>query len=160
MVWVEPGKPSDPGKVAKIDGKGFRETAQRIQTEWLDRLTDQETMDEIGPLIFQPKGQTNLEAVLAVSIIGPIGVPQEEAVYPQVATSDGEQVNAMNHAYPVGTGWPSGCRSRACQTSPRPRWTSSFSPMRRPARATWSGSGSRNASRGRIRIRRDPDDLC
>ena len=32
--------------------------------------------------------------MLAVSVIGPIGLPQEEAVYPQVATTDGERMNA------------------------------------------------------------------
>ena len=56
--------------------------------------------DKLAPSNFQPKGQTDLESVLAVSIIGPIGIPQEEAVYPQVATADGEQMNAM-HDYVI-----------------------------------------------------------
>jgi len=92
-LGVEPGKAYDPAQVAKIDGERFRETALRVQQEWLARLA---ALDEFRPRIFQPKGQTDSEAVLAVSIIGPIGVPQEEAVYPQVATADGEQMNAMN----------------------------------------------------------------
>ncbi len=95
-LGVEPGKAYNPGQVAKIDGKRFRETAQRIQRKWLASLTDQQMQDKLRSRIFQPKGQTDLEAVLAVSIIGPIGVPQEEAVYPQAATSNGEQMNAMN----------------------------------------------------------------
>jgi hypothetical protein len=95
-LGVEPGKAYDPTRVAKIDGKRIRETAQRIQRKWLASLTDQTKFDELVPRIFQPKGQTDLEAVLAVSILGPIGIPQEEAVYPQVATSNGEQMNAMN----------------------------------------------------------------
>ncbi len=95
-LGVEPGKPYNREKVAKIDGKKFRETAERIQRKWLGSLTDQKKSDEIQPFIFQPKGKTNLEAVLAVSIIGPIGVPQEEAVYPQIATTDGKPINAMN----------------------------------------------------------------
>ena len=85
-LGVEPGKAYDPTRVAKIDGKRIRETAQRIQRKWLASLTDQPKFDELRPRIFQPKGQTDLEAVLAVSILGPIGIPQEEAVYPQVAT--------------------------------------------------------------------------
>lgn len=59
-----------------------------------------EKFAELMPRIFQPKDQTDLEAVLAVSIIGPIGVPQEEAVYPQVATADSEQMKAM-HDYVI-----------------------------------------------------------
>jgi len=92
-LGVEPGKAYEPGQVAKIDGERFRETAQRVQQQWLARLA---ALDEFRPRIFQPKGETDFEAVLAVSVIGPIGVPQEEAIYPQVATADGEQMNAMN----------------------------------------------------------------
>jgi hypothetical protein len=95
-LGVVPGRTYEPSRVAKIDGKRFRETAQKTQREWLTALSDKEVYDRIGSKIFQPKGQTNLEATLAVSIIGPIGIPQEEAVYPQVATADGKQMNAMN----------------------------------------------------------------
>jgi len=99
-LGVEPGLAYDANRVAKIDGKRFRETAERIQREWLGSLSDPEKNDKLQPRMFQPKGQTDLEAVLAVSIIGPIGIPREEAVYPQVATSDGEQMNAM-HDYVI-----------------------------------------------------------
>jgi hypothetical protein len=95
-LGVEPGKTYDANQVATIDGKRFREMAQRIQGEWLTSLTDPEKFAQLRPRIFQPKNKTDLEAVLAVSIIGPIGIPQEEAVYPQVSTADGGQMNAMN----------------------------------------------------------------
>jgi hypothetical protein len=95
-LGIVPGRTYDPSQIAKIDGKRFRETAERIQREWLTALSDKETYDRVGSKIFQPKNQTDLEATLAVSIIGPIGIPQEEAVYPQVATADGKQMNAMN----------------------------------------------------------------
>jgi hypothetical protein len=96
-LGIEPGKPYDASQVAKIDGKRVRETAERIQRKW---LTSPTALDDLRPRIFQPKGQTDLEAVLAVSIVGPIGIPQEEAVYPQVATADGERMNAM-HDYVI-----------------------------------------------------------
>jgi hypothetical protein len=99
-LGIEPGRTYDASRVTTIDGKRFREAAQQIQRKWLASLTDQGKQAELRPRIFQPKGQTDLEAVLAVSIIGPIGVPQEEAVYPQVATLDGEQMNAM-HDYVI-----------------------------------------------------------
>ena len=99
-LGIEPGKAYDPANVAKIDGARIRGTAERIQREWLASLADTELFDKLVPRNFQPKGQTDLESVLAVSIIGPIGIPQEEAVYPQVATADGEQMNAM-HDYVI-----------------------------------------------------------
>ena len=99
-LGVEPAKAYDPAQVAKLDGKRIREAAQRTQQEWLGSLTDQSLFDELRPRIFKPNNQTDLEAVHAVSIIGPIGIAQEEAVYPQVATTDGKQMNAM-HDYVV-----------------------------------------------------------
>ena len=99
-LGIEPGKAYEAAGVAKIDGARIRKTAERIQQEWLDSLTDTAKFDKLMPRNFQPKGQTDLESVLAVSIIGPIGIPQEEAVYPQVATADGEQMNAM-HDYVI-----------------------------------------------------------
>jgi hypothetical protein len=95
-LGIAPGKTYDPSALAEIDGQRFRDTAQGIQREWLASLTDQQIFDALRPRIFKPKDETDLEAVLAVSIIGPIGIPQEEAVYPQVATADGEQMNAMS----------------------------------------------------------------
>ena len=94
-LGLVPGKPFDPNAVASIDGARFEETAERIQREYLGKITDLEVMERNRPSQFQPKGKTDFEAVLAVSIIGPIGIPQEEAVYPSIVTSDGEQMNAM-----------------------------------------------------------------
>ena len=99
-LGVEPGKTFDPDQAAKLDGKRMRQTAERIQTEGLAALADKERIDELQARNFQPKGKTDLESVLTVSITGPIGIPQEEAVYPQVTTADGEPMNAM-HDYVV-----------------------------------------------------------
>jgi len=99
-LGVVPGRAPDPARVSLIDGERFRAAAQRVQREWLAALADTEKFDALRRRIFQPKGMTDLEAVLAVSIIGPIGIPQEEAVYPQVGTADGEPMNAL-HDYVV-----------------------------------------------------------
>jgi hypothetical protein len=99
-LGLVPGTEYDPDQVAQLDGERLREKAQQVQREWLTRLTDRTISTQLQPRQFQPKGKTDLEALLAVSIIGPIGIPQEEAVYPQVATADGEQMNAM-HDYVI-----------------------------------------------------------
>jgi hypothetical protein len=95
-LGVEPGKTYDPGNVPKLDTKKFREISLQVQRKWLDTLTDMEIQAGLQPFIFQPKGQTTLDALVAVSIIGPVGIPQEEAVYPQTTTTDGKPINAMN----------------------------------------------------------------
>ena len=95
-LGVKPGQSFDPDRVAAIDGARFREVAEKIQREWLATTTDPTVMGRVRSKMFQMKGKTDLETVLAVSIIGPIGLPQEEAVYPAVGTSDGKPMNAMN----------------------------------------------------------------
>ena len=99
-LGVEPGRTYDSTRVAVIEGARFRETAQRLQRQRLEQVADKQQQATLGPLLFQPKGVTSLEAVLAVSIIGPIGVPREEAVYPAVSTADGTPMNAM-HDYVI-----------------------------------------------------------
>ena len=81
---------------SKIDGKKFREVAGKIQAEYLGKLTDPSLFAAISPRMFKPKGVTDLETVLTVSIIGPIGLPMEEAMYPNITSADGEPMNAMN----------------------------------------------------------------
>ena len=96
-LGIEPGRSWDASHATKIDDKQIRQAAERIQRKWLTNTT---VLDDLRPRVFQPKGETDLEAVVAVSVVGLIGIPQEEAVYPQVATADGEQMNAM-HDYVI-----------------------------------------------------------
>jgi hypothetical protein len=99
-LGIVPGRTYVAGGVTGIDGERVQAVAQQIQRGWLASLSDLSLFTKLQPRIFQPKGQTDLEATLAVSIIGPIGLPQEEAVYPQVATEDGKQMNAT-HDYVI-----------------------------------------------------------
>jgi len=98
-LGVAPGKPRE-GRAEAIDGQRFRETAARIQQAMLKKSADPTTIAALTPRMFQPKGQTDLETLLSVSIYGPIGMPQEEAVYPPVGTADGQPMNAQ-HDYVV-----------------------------------------------------------
>ena len=50
----------------------------------------------MSPKMFKTKGLTDLETLITVSVIGPIGLPMEEAMYPSVTTVDGAPMNAMN----------------------------------------------------------------
>ena len=93
---IEPGKVYDAAKAKKIDGARFREMSQQVQQENLALLTQPEKFVSLAPRILQSKGKTDLEAIVAVSVIGPIGLPMEEAAYPNVATADGSPMNAQN----------------------------------------------------------------
>jgi hypothetical protein len=53
----------------------------------------------MAPKIFRPKGEMELDPMLTVSIIGPIGQPYKEAMYPNVPAADGQPMNALNGLY-------------------------------------------------------------
>jgi hypothetical protein len=99
-LGVVPGREYDPSRVAKIDGARFRAVAERIAPQELARATDPEFMAENVAGLFQPKGHMNLERLLFQSILGPIGQPASEAVYPAISTTDGAPMNAM-HDYVI-----------------------------------------------------------
>ena len=95
-LGIEPGKTYDKNKVANIDGKRFRAMADRIrETEFARGMDPAETAKFISSL-FQPKGKIDQDLLLLQSVMGPIGLPVTEAVYPPVTTKDGQPMNAQN----------------------------------------------------------------
>jgi hypothetical protein len=96
-LGIEPGKAWDPLTAAKIDGALFREVTGEVQKEVLGLLADAANNTRFLPLVFQPKGQIALETQVVQSVIGPIGLPASEAVYPPVAATDGKPMKALNN---------------------------------------------------------------
>jgi hypothetical protein len=99
-LGVEPGRSFDPARVAKVDGAKLREVAERIAKEMLAKATDPAFKEESLLGLFQPKGRMTLANLLFQSVIGPIGLPASEAVYPAIGTADGKPMNAQ-HDYVV-----------------------------------------------------------
>jgi len=95
-LGIAPGNAYDATKAVKIDAERFRKMSQQVQAENLALLTNTKTMAKIASRMLRPKGQTDLEALLMVSVIGPLGLPMEEAAYPNVTTMDGKPMNAQN----------------------------------------------------------------
>jgi hypothetical protein len=94
-LGVVPGRDFDPNKVAKINGKAIREVAERVAKTALARATDPDFQPNTQKL-FKPKGEMTQELLTFQSVIGPIGQPAEEAVYPAIATADGQPMSAAN----------------------------------------------------------------
>ena len=98
-LGVEPGKVFDPGAVAQIDEQQFRAVAQAVAREELAKLSDPALSEQLTR-IFLPKGEMDQELLVFLSVIGPIGMPAHEALYPPITTVDGEPMNAM-HDYVI-----------------------------------------------------------
>jgi len=96
-LGVEPGKSYDPSQVAKLDGSRFREFVEKIIPGEVAKVTDPVWAAQNGVGLFQPKGKITLERLVVQSIIGPIGQPAFEAVYPAISTTDGVPMNAMHN---------------------------------------------------------------
>jgi len=95
-LGVEPGKTFDKSKVANIDGKKFRAIAEEVQKSEFSRSMDPAVTAKVGLSLFQPKGKIAQDLLLMQTVIGPIGLPATEALYPPVVAKDGQPMNAQN----------------------------------------------------------------
>ena len=100
QLGVEPGNTFDKNKVANIDSKRIRAMADKIREEEFARAMDPAITAKHGLSLFQPKGKISQELLLMQSVLGPIGLPASEAVYPPVTTRDGQPMNAQ-HDYVI-----------------------------------------------------------
>jgi hypothetical protein len=100
MVGIEPGKSFDEKNLVSIDGKRFRAIADKLRERKFARAMDPEQTEKYGTSLFLPKGQIPLDLLVLQSVIGPIGQPATEAIYPPVPTEDGNPMNAM-HDYVI-----------------------------------------------------------
>jgi len=95
-LGIVPGQAYDAAKVSKIDGAKLSKVSERIFADEMTKTTDKEFYKKELFGKFKPKGEMTLELLLFQSVLGPIGLPAVEAVYPSVATTDGTQINAQN----------------------------------------------------------------
>ncbi|MEX0331763.1 MAG: DUF1214 domain-containing protein [Puniceicoccaceae bacterium] len=95
-MGLVPGQAFDPALADKVDGARLRAVAERIAPEQLAMATDEGFMAANVARLFQPKGQIPLELLLFQSVLGPIGQPAAEAVYPSIGTKDNKPMNASN----------------------------------------------------------------
>ncbi|MDH3357271.1 MAG: DUF1214 domain-containing protein [Desulfobacteraceae bacterium] len=99
-LGVEPGKTFDRNKAVGIDGKRFRSIAEKVQKSEFALAMDPAVTAENGLSLFKTKGKITQKLLLMQSVIGPIGLPATEAVYPPVATKDGQPMNEQ-HDYVI-----------------------------------------------------------
>ncbi len=63
-------------------------------------MIDPGNLAEVLFHLFLPKGQMTLDLLVFQSVVGPVGQPAVEAVYPPISAIDGKPMNAM-HDYVV-----------------------------------------------------------
>jgi hypothetical protein len=88
QVGVEPGRKYDPSNVTQLDGARVEKAVKRVADE--GKANRNNYLFES----FRPKGQMQLDAMVAQSVTGPVGQPADQAIYVQMVTSDGQPMNA------------------------------------------------------------------
>lgn len=99
-LGIEPDKAWDPAKAFKIDGAMFRKVSEEVAKNNSAIMADSARVAVFIRRLFQPKGKTDLDSLVFQSVIGPIGQPVTEALYPPVNTADGKPMNAL-HDYVI-----------------------------------------------------------
>lgn len=99
-LGVEPGKTWSAATTARIDGALFRQVAEEVAKANFAIMADSSRAAGFLTRMFLPKGRMDLETLVFQSVIGPVGQPASEALYPPVNTKDGKPLNAL-HDYVV-----------------------------------------------------------
>ena len=99
-LGIEPGKTFDKNKVVNIDGKKLKTITEKVRKSEFAHAANPAEAAKYVLSLFQPKGQISLDSLLFQSVIGPIGLPASEAVYPPVTTKEGQSMNAQ-HDYMI-----------------------------------------------------------
>ena len=94
-LGVVPGREFDATKVAKINAATIRNAAERMAAGELAGMNDPAMAKKMSAL-FLPKGRMTLDLLLTQSVVGPIGMPAAEALYPPIVTAEGKPMNAMH----------------------------------------------------------------
>ena len=102
-LGVEPGKTYSADTAARLDGEKLRTVVDEIRKTEFARAMDPAVTAELGATMFQTKEHMTLDVLLMQSILGPIGLPASEAMYPPVTTVDGQSMNAL-HDYVIRIG--------------------------------------------------------
>ena len=95
-LGIEPGKAYDHANAVKLDGAQIRRVAEKVAADNYAILDDEKSIAAVMPYWGAPKGKTTLDGILAMSVIGPIGLPPIEAAYPSILSADGKPLNAQN----------------------------------------------------------------
>ena len=94
-VGVEPGKQYDASKVPKLDDKQLAAVAAVIAKKQNALWNDPAAAAPFQFKLFQPKGHMDIDTMVLQSAVGPLGQPADQAMYPGIATTDGQPMNAQ-----------------------------------------------------------------
>jgi len=88
-LGVEPGRTFDPNSTVQLDKTRVEQIVKQVAAE------GKANKNKYALESFRPKGQMQLDAMVAQSVTGPVGQPADQAIYLQVDATDGKPLNAQ-----------------------------------------------------------------
>lgn len=95
-LGVKPGTTYHTSKHGDFDGTQLAKAAAEVSKNELAIWSDPKKAAPLLTKLFQSKGHMDIDAMVLQSVVGPLGQPADQAMYPGVATSDGKPMNAQN----------------------------------------------------------------
>jgi hypothetical protein len=95
-LGISPGQRHDTANDGGLNDPRLIEAARRIVQQVSVDMTKPAVLAKVGPMLFMPKGQIDLETQVVQSIAGPIGLPGYQARYLPVGAKDGKPLSASN----------------------------------------------------------------
>lgn len=99
-VGVEPGKQYDSADMPELDGKRLAAAAAKVAAKENTIWNDPKAAKAFLTKLFLPKGQMDIDSMVLQSVVGPLGQPASQAMYPGITTTDGKPMNAQ-HDYVI-----------------------------------------------------------
>lgn len=96
QVGIEPGKTFDPSAENPLDYKRLSETAATMYAQENGIWNSPQKAAAFLGKVFQPKGKMDIDTMFLQSVVGPLGQPASQAMYPGITTVDGTPMNAKN----------------------------------------------------------------
>jgi hypothetical protein len=99
-LGVKPGNTYRASQHGEIDGQQLGNVFGEVAKKELAIWNDPKKSAPLLTKLFQPKGHMGIDTMVLQSVVGPLGQPADQAMYPGVATSDGKPMNAQ-HDYVI-----------------------------------------------------------
>jgi len=95
-IGIVPNQPFDAAKLTKVDSKRLVLAMNDLEAKNNAIWNNPDEQKKYEYTIFQPKPQMDIDAMVLQSVVGPLGNPAQQAMYPGIATTDGKPMTAEN----------------------------------------------------------------
>ena len=95
-IGIVPGQAFDAAKVTEMDASKLVSAMQDLEAKNNAIWNKPEEQIKYAYTVFQPKPKMDIDLMVLQSVVGPLGNPAQQAMYPGIPTTDGTPMTANN----------------------------------------------------------------